>query len=297
MLRSERIAVVSDVHGNLTALEAVLADLGQTAPDLIFHGGDLPQGGSRPIEIVDRIRDLGWPGVLGNTDEMLFRPEALTEFASRTPAMRPLLPPIEEMAAATRVALGEERLAWLRGLPLVQRHGPMALVHASPESCWRGPAPASERRRSGCDLWTAGPAGRGVCAYSPVLRSRAPATHRGKYRKREPLLRWRPACRLPVAGWVDAHHPARGIRRRQGTEGFNGMWPSAQRLGGENAAERHAPNALITKVHTVHSGGPSRLYGPRRWLNGALPCLAAMPDIRLWNRLRFVAADAGSRLI
>jgi diadenosine tetraphosphatase ApaH/serine/threonine PP2A family protein phosphatase len=44
------------------------------------------------------------------------------------------------MAQATREALGEERLAWLRGLPRMQSHGPMALVHASPQSPWRSPA-------------------------------------------------------------------------------------------------------------------------------------------------------------
>ena len=55
-----RIAVVSDIHGNRTAFEAVLADLQQTPPDLILHGGDLADGGSSPVEIVDRIRYLGY---------------------------------------------------------------------------------------------------------------------------------------------------------------------------------------------------------------------------------------------
>jgi predicted phosphodiesterase len=136
-----RIAIVSDIHGNRTAFEAVLADLGQTSPDLILHGGDLPQGGASPAEIVDRIRDLGWPGVVGNTDEMLFRPESLTEFASQLPQLQPLWAAIEEMAVATCEALGEERLAWLSGLPRVQTHDPLALVHASPGSLWRAPAP------------------------------------------------------------------------------------------------------------------------------------------------------------
>ena len=67
-----RIAIVSDIHGNRTAFEAVLGDLRQTSPDLILHGGDLADGGASPVEIVDRIRDLGWQGVVGNTDEMLF---------------------------------------------------------------------------------------------------------------------------------------------------------------------------------------------------------------------------------
>ncbi len=60
-----RIAIVSDIHGNLTTFEAVPADLRQTSPDLILHGGDLANSGSSPIEIV------------GNTDEMLFAPDTL----------------------------------------------------------------------------------------------------------------------------------------------------------------------------------------------------------------------------
>src|SRR5271154_6678801 len=112
-----RIAIVSDIHGNLTAFEAVLADLRQTSPDLILHGGDLPHGGSSPAEIVDRIRDLGWPGVLGNTDEMLFNPQSLKDFASQSPNLQQLWTAIEEVAAAECEALGEERLAWLSRLP------------------------------------------------------------------------------------------------------------------------------------------------------------------------------------
>jgi len=46
-----RIAVVSDIHGNRTAFEAVLADLRQTSPHLILHGGDLPHGGAGPAEM------------------------------------------------------------------------------------------------------------------------------------------------------------------------------------------------------------------------------------------------------
>ncbi len=139
-----RIAIVSDIHGNRTAFEAVVADLWETSPDVILHGGDLADGGASPVEVVDRIRDLGWQGVVGNTDEMLFRPESLTEFArqsaKQSPKLQPLFAAIEEMAVATREVLGEERLAWLGGLPRIQIRGSMALVHASPESLWRAPA-------------------------------------------------------------------------------------------------------------------------------------------------------------
>lgn len=136
-----RIAIVSDIHGNRTAFEAVLADLRVLAPDLILHGGDLAHGGSSPVEVVDRIRDLGWPGVAGNADEMLFRPESLEEFVGQSPHLKALFAAIEETAVATREALGEERLAWLRRLPSVLTEAPLALVHASPGSLWRAPAP------------------------------------------------------------------------------------------------------------------------------------------------------------
>lgn len=135
-----RIAVVSDIHGNRTAFEAVLDDLQQMAPDLIFHGGDLADSGSSPAEIVDRIRELGWPGVVGNTDEMLFSPAKLNAFASKLPQLQSMFAAIEEMAAASRAILGDERLTWLGTLPLVHSHGPVALVHGSPGDPWRAPA-------------------------------------------------------------------------------------------------------------------------------------------------------------
>jgi predicted phosphodiesterase len=163
-----RIAIVSDIHGNLPALEAVLADLRQASPDLIFHGGDLPHGGASPAAVVDQIRDLGWPGVLGNTDEMLFEPESLTAFASQSPHLRPLWTAIQEMAAATCEALGEERLAWLRTLPRMQLHGPMALVHASSENTWRAPGPEA----SDAELESVySPLGRPIAVYGHIHRS------------------------------------------------------------------------------------------------------------------------------
>src|SRR5215469_15362643 len=112
-----RLAIISDIHGNLTAFEAVLADLKETAPDLVIHGGDLANSGSRPATIIDRIRELGWPGVMGNTDELLVRPESLETFVRQSSAPAALWAAIREIAAATREALGEERLSWINELP------------------------------------------------------------------------------------------------------------------------------------------------------------------------------------
>jgi predicted phosphodiesterase len=160
-----RIAVVSDIHGNRTAFEAVLTDLKLTSPDVVFHGGDLAHAGSSPVEIVDSVRELGWQGVVGNTDEMLYRPEGLREFAKGAPHLQAMWDVIEEMAEATRAALGKDRLAWLADLPRSQVCGPMVLVHASPESLWRAPGP----KASDAELELVyGPLGREVAVYAHI---------------------------------------------------------------------------------------------------------------------------------
>jgi predicted phosphodiesterase len=136
-----RTAILSDIHGNLTAFEAVLADLDLTAPDLVLHGGDLADSGSSPIEIVDRIRELGWQGVLGNTDEMLFDPTSLEAFAAQSKAPPAIWDAVRDIASATRDLLGPDRLAWLRTLPRVHAGADFALTHATPTSCWQAPPP------------------------------------------------------------------------------------------------------------------------------------------------------------
>lgn len=135
-----RVAIVSDIHGNKTAFEAVLADLKQASPDIVFHGGDLADAGSGPLEIVDQIRSLGWDGVAGNTDQMLAAPETFEAFAGRAPKLTSLWDAIRDMAAFTREQLGEERLLWLRRLPLMQTNELIALVHASPGNPWIAPS-------------------------------------------------------------------------------------------------------------------------------------------------------------
>jgi len=139
-----RLAIVSDIHGNLTALEAVIADLKTTSPDLVVQGGDLVVGGPRPAEVIDRIRELGWAGVLGNTDEVLWAPEKFEEQVKRAPKLRPLLEALSQETAATRELLQEERFRWLQALPLAwQNHG-VALLHASPGDLWQAPMPECE---------------------------------------------------------------------------------------------------------------------------------------------------------
>jgi putative phosphoesterase len=162
-----RIAIVSDAHGNLRAFEAVLADLRQVAPDLVVHGGDLAYGGAHPAEIIDQIRELGWPGVRGNTDEMLWSPESLTEFAAKTPQLGRLLSIIRDLIPPALASIGEERLRWLKGCPERYKGEGFTLVHASPGDLWRAPMPnaGDEELRS-----TYAPLGAGIVVYGHIHR-------------------------------------------------------------------------------------------------------------------------------
>ena len=140
-----RLAVVSDVHGNLTALDAVVADLARRGVDQVVHGGDLALAGCQGAKVADRVRDLGWPGIVGNTDELLWRPEEREVQEERAPKLQPLLRLLfDEYAPATRQELGEERIAWLRELPAELRINGVRLVHASPGDLWRAPMPEAE---------------------------------------------------------------------------------------------------------------------------------------------------------
>jgi predicted phosphodiesterase len=140
-----RLAVVSDVHGNLTALDAVIADIADRGVDRVVHGGDLALMGCQPAEVIDRVRELAWPGIVGNTDELLWRPEERSVQERRAPKLGALLGLLfDEYAPATIELLGDERLSWLRGLPRTHLEDAIALVHASPGDLWRAPMPDAE---------------------------------------------------------------------------------------------------------------------------------------------------------
>jgi len=69
-----RLAVVSDIHGNLTALSAVLSDVDRRGGvDRVFCLGDVAQHGPQPKEVIEFLRDSKWPCVMGNTDEEIAR--------------------------------------------------------------------------------------------------------------------------------------------------------------------------------------------------------------------------------
>ena len=139
------LAIVSDVHGNLTALEAVVANIERRGIERVVHGGDLALVGCQGAQVVDLVRELGWPGIVGNTDELLWRPEERAVQETAAPGLRTLLRLLfEEYAPATNEQLGDERVAWLRELPEMHREEDLALVHASPGDLWKAPRPDAD---------------------------------------------------------------------------------------------------------------------------------------------------------
>jgi putative phosphoesterase len=66
-----RIAIITDIHGNCVALDAVLEDMKGMDVDQIVCLGDAVQGGPQPAEVVTRLRELNCPVVMGNADDWL----------------------------------------------------------------------------------------------------------------------------------------------------------------------------------------------------------------------------------
>ena len=132
-----RIAVFSDVHGNLTALNAVLAALDAHRPlHLIVAAGDHALVGPRPSEAWDTLQAAGCACGLGNDDELLWTGEIPATLGESpwTPLVRARLPP-------TVAALGPERLAALQALPRSLRIAPapggdLLIVHANVRSLY-----------------------------------------------------------------------------------------------------------------------------------------------------------------
>lgn len=66
-----KIALISDIHANLSALEAVLADIDQRNPDSIYCLGDLVSYAPYPNEVIELVRQRKIPTIAGNHDEFI----------------------------------------------------------------------------------------------------------------------------------------------------------------------------------------------------------------------------------
>ncbi len=79
-----RLALISDIHGNLIALKAVLAEITQQNIDHILCLGDVAAFGPQPLQVLARLQTLGCPVVMGNTDAALLNPQLLQPAAEPT---------------------------------------------------------------------------------------------------------------------------------------------------------------------------------------------------------------------
>ena len=116
----EKIAIISDIHGNITALEAVLNDIESRGIKRIFCLGDLVLKCANPDLVIDKIKEICEVVLKGNCDEAIARDHAL------------------ERKFWSRMKIGEERAKFLASLPICYdfyMSGHLVrLFHASPKS-------------------------------------------------------------------------------------------------------------------------------------------------------------------
>jgi predicted phosphodiesterase len=148
-----RIAVLSDIHGNLVGLDACLVDLrAQGGADAIVVAGDLCLDGPKPKKVLQRLEEIGAQVLRGNTDRALASPngESVAEIEL-------------QQIDWTRHDLGEQWLQWLAALPFAIRIGEdenqLLVVHANPtndvEHVWPDADDAMLQRLIGDDHATA----------------------------------------------------------------------------------------------------------------------------------------------
>jgi putative phosphoesterase len=113
-----RVAALYDIHGNLPALDAVLAELDA---DVVLIGGDFAMG-PWPAETIDRLRSLAG-------DVRFIRGNADRELVQAEPGLAP-----PEMMEFVRARLAPEHFDFLRSLPLTETIGRTLFCHATPRN-------------------------------------------------------------------------------------------------------------------------------------------------------------------
>jgi predicted phosphodiesterase len=134
-----RVALISDIHGNLVALDAVLADIARQGVDVTVCLGDIALSGPRPGACIESVRLLEAPVVMGNCDQLVvdLRAEGVTPERERGYAKFHSW--VLEIDLWSAQALSADDAAWLAALPMTARVelGPGATLlcaHGSPAS-------------------------------------------------------------------------------------------------------------------------------------------------------------------
>lgn len=151
-----RIAIFSDVHGNLSAFQAVAADLEKRpAFDEIIFAGDLCLFGPQPQECLALLRDMSIPAITGNTDEWIRHPPPLSE--TMPDEQRKARQHLQDLCRWTEAQLNPESLAWLDDLrasfqirltPTSDPDDDLLVVHANPHDLLGVIFPSIERQKA-----------------------------------------------------------------------------------------------------------------------------------------------------
>ncbi len=120
-----RVAIVSDIHGNIRGLDACLSDLEQQGgADFIVGAGDFCMDGPRSPEVLERLRELGAYCIRGNTDREIA--DDPSKYDDET----------AEDIRFQRALIGDEGIEWLRSLPATVSFGDpsnaLLVCHANP---------------------------------------------------------------------------------------------------------------------------------------------------------------------
>ncbi len=130
-----RIAIISDIHGNMAALEAVARDLESAGLEEVYAAGDLALFGPHPRQCVAMLQQNGWVSVRGNTDRMIADFDELAAAGSLDPENG-----VGKIVAWTREELGRELVESLGALPpsiTIESHagaGRLSIFHGTPRS-------------------------------------------------------------------------------------------------------------------------------------------------------------------
>lgn len=123
-MMAQKIALISDIHANLEALESVLKEIEKYKPDKIICLGDIVGYGANPRECVELVRKNCDVVLLGNHDEAVFSPEITDAFVEHA----------RYSAEWTRAQLTEQDIEWLKTLPYTYQEGDYFFCHGAPYS-------------------------------------------------------------------------------------------------------------------------------------------------------------------
>jgi len=123
-----RIAILSDIHGNVHALNRCLEDLASRGgADTVVAAGDLCLDGPKPLRVLERLDEIGALALRGNTDRMIGEGD-----------LAALEPEDARAVGWVRAEIGPQWTEWLRALPFARTFGDgesgLLVCHANPRS-------------------------------------------------------------------------------------------------------------------------------------------------------------------